>query len=104
VRSRVFYEDILGLTSATSIAIADGFWIEYEIGPYTLAIGKEPFLRPSGDGAHVALEVSDFDETIDHLRRHNVPFALEPFNLPHCRAAIIMDPDGNKIGIHKRRA
>jgi hypothetical protein len=24
--------------------------------------------------------------------------------LPGCRAAIVMDPDGNKLGIHKRKA
>lgn len=30
--------------------LVDGFWVEYEIGPHTLAIGKEPFLKPSGDG------------------------------------------------------
>ncbi|MCW5785061.1 MAG: VOC family protein, partial [Nitrospirales bacterium] len=47
-RSRAFYEGVLGLTSATSMDLVDGFWVEYEVGPYTLAIGKEPFLKPSG--------------------------------------------------------
>ncbi len=102
-RSRAFYENILGLTATTSINISDGFWVEYEIGPHTLAIGKEPFLKPSGNGPHLALEVDDFDKTIEHLKSHNVPFALEPFDLPGCRAAIILDPDGNKLGIHKRK-
>ena len=75
----------------------------YEIGPHTLAIGKEPFLKPSGDGPHVALEVDDFEQTIEHLRGHTVTFALEPVELPGCMAAIIVDPDGNKLGIHKRK-
>jgi hypothetical protein len=75
----------------------------YEIGPHTLAIGKEPFLKPSGDGPHLALEVDDFDQMIEHLRRHRVPFAHEPFDLPGCRAAIVVDPDGNKPGIHHRK-
>ena len=102
-RSRAFYEGVLGLTGTTPKNIADGFWLEYEIGPHTLAIGKEPFLKPSGDGPHLALEVDDFDQTIEHLRQHNVQFALEPFDLPGCRAAIVLDPDGNKLGIHKRK-
>ena len=102
-RSRAFYENVLQLTPAMSFDLPDGFWIEYEIGPHTLAIGKEPFLKPSGDGPHLALEVEDFDETIEHLRRLNVPFAHEPFDLPGCKAAIVLDPDGNKIGIHKRK-
>ena len=102
-RSQAFYEGILGLTPASSIKIPDGFWIEYEIGPYTLAVGKEAFLKPSGDGPHVALEVDDFDDMIEHLRGHRVPFAHEPFELPGCRAAIIVDPDGNRLGIHQRK-
>ena len=102
-RSRDFFERVLGLKPGLMLDIPDGFWVEYEVGPHMLAVGKEPFLKPSGDGAQLVLEVDDFDETIAHLRRHNVPFALEPFDLPACRAAIILDPDGNKLGIHKRK-
>ena len=101
-RSRAFYEGILGLTPATSIDLEGGFWVEYEIGSHTLAIGREPFLKSSGDGPHVALEVDDFDEAIEHLRNQKVPFALEPVQSPWCRAAIVLDPDGNKLGIHRR--
>jgi catechol 2,3-dioxygenase-like lactoylglutathione lyase family enzyme len=101
-RSRAFYEDILGLAPATAFNDDGQFWIEYEIGPHTLGIGNEPFLKPSGDGPHLVLEVDDFDKTIEHLRRHDVPFAVEPFDMPRCRAAIVLDPDGNKLGIHKR--
>lgn len=104
-RSRAFYEQILGLTSHATLTDEDGaiFWVEYEIGPHTLAIGKEPFLKPSGDGPHLVLEVEDFDQMITHLRNREVPFALEPIDLPGCRAAIVIDPDGNKLGIHKRK-
>lgn len=102
-RARAFYEGVLGLTPATSVDIPDGFWVEYEIGPHTLALGKEPFLKPSGDGPHLALEVEDFDQTIEHLRGHRVQFAHEPFDMPGCRAAIVVDPDGNKLGIHQRK-
>ena len=104
-RSRAFYEGVLGLTSTTVMEFDDGFWIEYEIGPHTLAVGKEPFLKPSGDGPHLVVEVEDFEQTIERLRDRKVPFAVEPFIAPAgCSAAIIMDPDGNKLGIHKRKA
>ena len=102
-RSCAFYEGVLGLTSTTSISNGDQFWIEYEIGPFTLGIGNESFLKPSGDGPHLVLEVDDFDTTVEHLRNCQVPFAHEPFEMSHCRAAIILDPDGNKLGIHKRK-
>ena len=104
-RSRAFYEGVLGLTSVTSFVHGDEFWVEYEVGPHTLGIGNEPFLKPSGDGPHLVLEVDDFDQTIEHLRNHKVQFALEPSVMPPgCRAAIVVDPDGNKLGIHKRKA
>jgi catechol 2,3-dioxygenase-like lactoylglutathione lyase family enzyme len=103
-RSRAFYEGVLGLTSASSCEDTNGFWVEYEIGPHTLAIGNRPFMKPSGDGPHLVLEMDDFERTVEHLRHHNVQFALEPFDAPGCRGAIILDPDGNKLGIHKRKA
>jgi predicted enzyme related to lactoylglutathione lyase len=59
-------------------------------------------LKPSSDGPVLALEVADFDEAIAHLKRHNVRFLRESFQSPICRGAFILDPDGNKIGIHKR--
>jgi catechol 2,3-dioxygenase-like lactoylglutathione lyase family enzyme len=102
-RSRAFYEGVLGLTSMGFTERGDQFWIEYEVGPHTLGIGNEPFLKASGDGPHLVLEVDDFNDTIEHLRRHHVPFAIEPFEMPSCGAAIVLDPDGNKLGIHKRR-
>jgi predicted enzyme related to lactoylglutathione lyase len=103
-RSRQFYEGVLGLTAATVDVGGAGFWIEYEVGPHTLGIGNEPFLKPSGDGPQLVLEVEDFEEVVSHLRRNQVAFALEPFEMPHCRAAIVVDPDGNSIGIHQRNA
>ena len=37
-----------------------------------------------------------------HTMKHDVAFAGEPFQGPICRRAFILNPDGNKIGIHKR--
>jgi|SRR5215472_15008832 len=71
-RSRAFYEDVLGLTSASSSIEGDRFWVEYEIGPHTLAIGNRPFMKPSGDGPHVVLEVDDFEKTVERLRQGRV--------------------------------
>lgn len=103
-RSRAFYEGILGLTSTSIFERGDQFWLEYEVGPHTPGIGNEPFLKASGDGPHLVLEVDDFEEAIEHLRRHQVRFAVEPFDMPGCWAAVVADPDGNKLGIHKRLA
>lgn len=103
-RSRAFYESVLGLTCTMCVSEAGQFWVEYEIGPHTLGLGNEPFLKPSADGAQLVLEVDDFGKTIALLREHNAAFAVEPFDMPACRAAVIIDPDGNRLGIHKRNS
>jgi len=103
-RSRHFYEGVLGLEASTVIMDGADFWIEYEVGPHTLGIGNEPFMNPSTDGAQLVLEVADFDEAVAHLKHNGVTFAHEPWEMPKCRAAIIIDPDGNRIGIHKRNS
>jgi predicted enzyme related to lactoylglutathione lyase len=100
--ARDFYEGVLGLKPTT---IIEGKWVEYEFGPYALAIGCEPgFFKPSPDGCAVALEVENFDDAIAHLRAHNVKFRIEPMPTPVCQMAMVFDPDGNSICIHKRKA
>ena len=99
--SRSFYEGVLGFRCSTSTNNGHEFWIEYDVGPHTLGIGNEPFMKPSPNGAQLVLEVEDFDESVAYLKRCQVEFAVEPFDMPKCRAAVIVDPDGNRIGIHK---
>jgi predicted enzyme related to lactoylglutathione lyase len=103
-RARAFYEGVLGLKPTTVIDSEHSKWIEYEFGPYALAIGAAPIFKPSPDGCAAALEVEDFDGAIAELKQSNVKFRIEPFQSPVCRMAMIFDPDGNTIGIHKRNA
>jgi catechol 2,3-dioxygenase-like lactoylglutathione lyase family enzyme len=60
-RSRAFYEGVLGLVSTLSHTHGEEFWVEYEVGPHTLGLSNELFLKASGDGPHLVLEVEDFD-------------------------------------------
>ena len=101
-RARAFYEGVLELKPTTVSDSEHGQWVEYEFGPYALAIGCAPGFKPSPDGCTAALEVEDFDAAIKQLREHNVKFRMEPFPTPVCRMATIFDPDGNTICIHKR--
>src|SRR5213594_1791968 len=78
-RARAFYEGVLGLKPTTVSDTPNGKWVEYEFGPYALAIGAAPGFKPSPDGCSVALEVEDFDAAIAHLRANNVKFRMEPF-------------------------
>ena len=103
-RARKFYEGVLGLKATRVTDTPDAKWVEYEFGPYALAIGSAPGWKPSPDGCTAALEVEDFDAAILHLRANHVTFRMEPFPTPVCRMAMISDPDGNTLCIHKRNA
>jgi len=99
-RARKFYEDVLGLK--VSEEMMGGKWIEYAVGDNTLAIANvSDSWTPSDQGTGAALEVEDFDAAIRELKDQDVPFAAEPFETPCCHMAIVQDPDGNKLIIHK---
>jgi predicted enzyme related to lactoylglutathione lyase len=98
--AREFYEGVLGLKIADEMM--NGKWIEYAVGDETLAIANvgEQWM-PSDQGTGAALEVEDFDDAIKRLKDRHVRFAAEPFETPCCHMAVVQDPDGNKLIIHK---
>jgi len=99
-RARNFYEGVLGLKVAEEMM--SGKWVEYAVGDHTLAIANvSDTWRPSDQGTGAALEVEDFDDAIMRLKERDVRFAAEPFETPCCHMAVIQDPDGNKLIIHK---
>jgi catechol 2,3-dioxygenase-like lactoylglutathione lyase family enzyme len=102
-RARGFYEGVLGLKNDGVHGGPAGTWIEYPLGPHTLAITDvaSPW-SPSGDGGMVALEVDNFDAAVAEMRTAGVKFSVEPFASPVCRMAIVTDPDGNTVCIHRR--
>jgi predicted enzyme related to lactoylglutathione lyase len=104
-RARAFYEGVLGLKSSSVFGSEGKNWIEYDIGPGTIAItNMSPEWKPSTSGPAIALEVADFDEAITALRAAAVKFLIEPTNSPVCKLAVVLDPDGNSLAIHKRNA
>jgi catechol 2,3-dioxygenase-like lactoylglutathione lyase family enzyme len=104
-RARQFYEGTLGLKPTKVFGDENTAWVEYDIGPGTLSIGNmAPDWKPAAGGGSVGLEVDDFDATMKELRQSGVAFCLEPIETPVCRMAVVADPDGNSITIHKRKA
>jgi predicted enzyme related to lactoylglutathione lyase len=99
-RARDFYEGVLSLKAGEEMM--GGQWIEYGVGEDTLAIANvgEQW-TPSDQGTGVALEMDNFDEAIEQLKKAGINFAAEPFETPCCHMAVVQDPDGNKIIIHK---
>jgi predicted enzyme related to lactoylglutathione lyase len=100
-RARLFYENVLGLKATDEMM--SGKWIEYGIGKDTLCIANVDLevWKPSDQGTGAALEVEDFDAAIAELKEAKVPFTAEPFETPCCQMAVVQDPGGNKLVIHK---
>jgi predicted enzyme related to lactoylglutathione lyase len=105
-RARAFYEGVLKLELTRMFENGDRRWIEYDLGQSTFAISNmsSDDWKPSNDGPAIAFEVEDFDSSVATMRANNVKFTMDPFETPVCRMAIITDPDGNSICIHKRHA
>lgn len=108
-RARKFYEKVLQLAPPKvltgSLEGTRGF-LEYTVGTGTLAITTDwsdgqPPEKPS---VGLILEVEDFSAAVEHIEKCGIPFVLGPFEGPTCSIALIADPDGNTIGIHKRKA
>jgi predicted enzyme related to lactoylglutathione lyase len=99
-RAREFYEAVLGLK--VSEEMMGEKWIEYAIGDDTLAIANVGnHWTPSDQGTGAALEVENFDEAIKRLKDRHIRFVAEPFETPCCHMAVVQDPEGNKLMIHK---
>lgn len=103
-KARKFYEEVLGLKATSVFENENMGFVEYNIGEGCFAIGKgsENF-KQSKEGACIAFEVDDFDATIKKLKDNNVKFTWEANETPVCFMAIITDPDGSQIMIHKRK-
>ena len=100
-RAREFYEGVLGLTPDPEMT--GEMWTEYGVGTGTVAlacIGDQ--WRPSDQGQSTALEVESLEDAMARLTERKVAF--DQVDSPVCRMAVIQDPDGNKIIIHKLKS
>lgn len=100
-RARKFYQDLLGLKQ--TLSVHDGMWTEYEVGGTTIGVGCHPDWKPAREGTSVAFEVDDIDATIAKLKKAGVEFERDKFESPVCFMAVIHDPDGNRLLVHKRK-
>jgi predicted enzyme related to lactoylglutathione lyase len=60
--------------------------------------------KPSDQGTAIAFEVDDFENMNAELKKRGASYWLKPSETPICWMAIVQDPHGNKIVIHKRKA
>ncbi len=102
-RARAFYEGVLHLQPTATWENGDRLWIEYDVGPATLALSNlSADWRPATDGPAIAFEVADFAAAVADLRNRGVKFTVEPVDSGSCHLAVVCDPDGNSVAIHQR--
>lgn len=100
-RSVTFYRDVLNLKPARQ---GEG-WAEFDLSNVTLSIfvpssdGPQP---PYTGGAAVALSVPDVPAAVEELRGKGVKVLMDTSDSSVCDTAIIADPDGNRIFLHRR--
>jgi len=100
-KARKFYQGVLGLKP--SRVLSKNF-VEYDLGPGTLVVACAPKQwKPSRHGTSAALEVANFAEAVEHLRKKKVKFHVGPLEFPTCRMVAFRDPDGNVISLHQRK-
>jgi len=103
-RAKAFYGGVLGLKPTMDHDLGEkGHWIEYDIGPGTLSLGKYEGFKPTSDGCTVGLEVEDFDAAVRAVQAAGAKITMGPFETPVCHMLMISDPDGNPLIIHKRK-
>src|SRR5947209_1698083 len=84
-RARAFYEGVLGLAPTVNQDMGErGHWVEYDIGPGTLGLGRYEGFKPTPDGCTVGLEVEDFDAAVAAIKAASAPIKMGPFETPIC--------------------
>jgi predicted enzyme related to lactoylglutathione lyase len=100
-RSRDFYISTFGLKETANW---EDKWVEFDIGPGTLAISTgDGQMTPGAKGAMVALEVEDLTACLREMEAKGVNPAGGPFDSPVCAGAMVADPDGNQLMLHQRK-
>ncbi len=100
-RARKFYEGVLGLEVARTFSPN---FVEYDLGPDTLAVGCSPRQwQPSRKGTTAALEVKDFAAAVAQLKKKRAKISIGPIENPGCWMVGVRDPDGNQIILHHRK-
>jgi catechol 2,3-dioxygenase-like lactoylglutathione lyase family enzyme len=100
-KAREFYTNVMGMTPAMSMS---DHWVEFDVDGATFGIGNgEPLGIMPGTSFSATFEVEDVAKERARLAALGVP-VTEVYDAPGCFSAFVTDPEGNKFGIHQRKA
>jgi predicted enzyme related to lactoylglutathione lyase len=95
-----FYRHALGLK--LQVFNEQSGWAEFDCGNVTLALRTGEVPPPGGQGARLALAVSDLDAAHAELREWGARIVNPPQEHGICRHFEVLDPDGNIVLLHQR--
>jgi predicted enzyme related to lactoylglutathione lyase len=99
--ARAFYKDVVGLKVSD---VASDYWTEFDVDGVTFGIGNgEPLGIAPGSSFAATFEVGDVAAERERLIGLGVPIT-DIHESPVCFSAFVTDPEGNKFGIHQRKA
>jgi predicted enzyme related to lactoylglutathione lyase len=102
-RAREFYEGVLGLRATTTDPNAK--WVEFEVGSGTFGVGDygEQW-RPAQGGTMAAFETDELESLVARVRESGATVVMDISESPVCRFAMVLDPFGNTLMLHKRKS
>ena len=101
-RAREFYEGVLGLRCTTTDPEAK--WVEFDVGNGTFGIGDYgDQWRPAQGGTMAAFETDNLQEMVQRVRDSGATVAMDITESPVCHFAMVLDPFGNTLMLHKRK-
>ncbi len=93
-----FYRQVVGIDAVLTEDSPN--WVEFDTAPVAFALRRDP--ADPGVNAAIALAVRDVDATVERLRTAGTPVFIEASDSESCRTALVTDPDGNLLLIHRR--
>jgi predicted enzyme related to lactoylglutathione lyase len=101
-RARAFYEKELKLKPTREFG--ENF-IEYHLDGNCFTLTKmEGGNTPSSTmGGTVTFEVSDLKALLKTLRDKKMKIKMDVMDFPNCSMAVVLDPEGNSVGLHQRK-
>ena len=101
-RAIAFYRDVLGLEPVQ--VYPDDRGAEYELPDGTTfgLWGGGGFVMPFQPSNGILFAVDDFDAAVEALKGRGIPIVMQ-HETPVCYMAMIQDPEGNSVTLHKRK-
>ena len=101
-RAIAFYRDVLGLEPILVYPEDRGAEYELSDGSTFGLWGGGGRVMPFQPSNGILFAVDDLDAAVATLKERGIPILMEN-DTPVCRMAIIHDPEGNMVTLHKRK-